>query len=877
MSIEALKRAYSLDDGRIHPDRGASAREAAAYKLGKIYEEARCHHTAVSWFRRSLSDARSGGVTENVLLNLHGLARNLNTAANFVEAGSCYDEMLQLLEHLAPAEQVSSGLAHAAMYHLQHGDRARGEAIMRTLATDALHRRSRYFRSARIPMWFAAAVHGLGVHYAANGRAADAKALADDVIANADRFEKPDLVLTAAHGLAARAHIEQGNLDAALAELAHVHDVDAPEHVRYDEYVDPTTLELWLDVARIHAARHRYELAFNAYRTLVSYLGGLIVDRNYGNTTRLRMHWLQRVVSVVHEMTSVWLNILDQDVRRATEPNVARALLQIKVNLFVALEKGKSPKQSEITDRIFLANRKYAAAARRITASPDNDDAMLALEAALFEREQLERIDLPFAENQLVRPEEFARLFGLVPPHEPSPLQNQFSPFAGVAATTVGDVRRLVTSDMVFVDYSVISFHPPDEGRQGPPQGRRYLGVRVSEKDYRIRDLGDAAEIDAQCEALLAACSAPGPPLAELGHGRHTARHLVADDPQHGRRGIQLDRLSADLYDRIVAPFEPFYKSLRLSPDGMLAAVPFHALVHDDRWLVENTSVTYCHSLHLLETLFRRQYNPETRHLPPSEKVALLLGNPAYEGSTLERLPGTQLEISEVADLLTAARFQDGRQVFDEVRVHTGPDATASRLLTKTLPRIVHIAAHGGFLRDPIGRFGERAMRFGEYYRAWDEIGVAPMTALDDGLLRCELRLSKGQDAPGDPAGGAVLTALELSSLNLLNCHAVILSACETGAGIPLHGAGTLGFQYAVLATCARSGVVSLWKVLDRETAAFMTDFYRDLLRFADRRIAPSYMATVRQRCRRDGQRVHPYYWAAFMFIDGEYDNPMPW
>jgi CHAT domain-containing protein len=167
-------------------------------------------------------------------------------------------------------------------------------------------------------------------------------------------------------------------------------------------------------------------------------------------------------------------------------------------------------------------------------------------------------------------------------------------------------------------------------------------------------------------------------------------------------------------------------------------------------------------------------------------------------------------------------------------------------------------------------------MRFGEYYRAWDEIGVAPMRELDDGLLHCELKLAKEQSADDDPAGGAALTALELSSLNLLGCHAVVLSACETGAGIPVHEAGALGFQYAVQSTLARSGLVSLWKVLDREAAAFMIDFYRDLLQFKER-IAASYMATMRRYCRRDGQRVHPYYWAGFLFIDGEYENPMPW
>jgi hypothetical protein len=126
-----------------------------------------------------------------------------------------------------------------------------------------------------------------------------------------------------------------------------------------------------------------------------------------------------------------------------------------------------------------------------VAAGPNNVDAMLELEAALFQREQLERIDLPFAENQLSPPDEYAKLLGLSFPNEQSPLQSQFSPSAGLAATLKGGVAKLVVSDTVFVDYSLISVQPPREGKQGMPQGQRYLGIRVHDGGYRIRDLGE--------------------------------------------------------------------------------------------------------------------------------------------------------------------------------------------------------------------------------------------------------------------------------------------------------------------------------------------------------------------------------------------------
>jgi CHAT domain-containing protein len=219
--------------------------------------------------------------------------------------------------------------------------------------------------------------------------------------------------------------------------------------------------------------------------------------------------------------------------------------------------------------------------------------------------------------------------------------------------------------------------------------------------------------------------------------------------------------------------------------------------------------------------------------------------------------------------------------VFSDVQVCSRTDATASRLLFNfdSLPRVVHIAAHGAFGETELPARSSDSLRFGDYYRRWDDMGASPLTEFDDRLLRATLMLSRESTANDDPAAGAVLTALELASLNLIGCHLVVLSACETGVGISELGAGVLGFQYAVQSTSARAALVSLWKIPDDETSAFMIDFYREFVQrlSQNRYLRPAYMATVRRRCRKNGQRVHPYHWAAFRFVDAEYSNPMPW
>ena len=175
---------------------------------------------------------------------------------------------------------------------------------------------------------------------------------------------------------------------------------------------------------------------------------------------------------------------------------------------------------------------------------------------------------------------------------------------------------------------------------------------------------------------------------------------------------IDLDRVARAAYDRIVAPLEPLDRSVVISADGVLAALPFHALVHQGRWLVEDRKIVYCHSPLPGESLYMRQLSPSTRHLPPSSKVALLLGDPSYEAGNLLSLPGTKIEIRRVAKLLKTTRSKDGKNVFDEVRVFPGPEATVSKLIEATRrydgsPRVVHIAAHGAFQEKPSRGFGE--------------------------------------------------------------------------------------------------------------------------------------------------------------------------
>jgi CHAT domain-containing protein len=67
-----------------------------------------------------------------------------------------------------------------------------------------------------------------------------------------------------------------------------------------------------------------------------------------------------------------------------------------------------------------------------------------------------------------------------------------------------------------------------------------------------------------------------------------------------------------------------------------------------------------------------------------------------------------------------------------------------------------------------------------------------------------------------------------------LHAELVVLSACQTGVSIVLHGDEPMGLVRAFLYAGAHSVLVSQWPVEDLPTFLLMQHFYKDLQREAD-------------------------------------------
>ena len=102
-----------------------------------------------------------------------------------------------------------------------------------------------------------------------------------------------------------------------------------------------------------------------------------------------------------------------------------------------------------------------------------------------------------------------------------------------------------------------------------------------------------------------------------------------------------------------------------------------------------------------------------------------------------------------------------------------------------------------------------------------------------------------------------------MAQLDWKGTELVVISACESGKGDIRAGEGVYGLKRAIAVSGARSSLLSLWKVDDQATAAFMESFYRRLKAGIGR--ADALAQTQREfRESSDPDWNHPYVWAAF-------------
>jgi len=180
---------------------------------------------------------------------------------------------------------------------------------------------------------------------------------------------------------------------------------------------------------------------------------------------------------------------------------------------------------------------------------------------------------------------------------------------------------------------------------------------------------------------------------------------------------------------------------------------------------------------------------------------------------------------------------------------------------------ILHLATHGFFLEDQphdpdAGIF--------PWVGAHETTGWPSGQLPENPLLRSGLVLAgynawwRGQPVPEEAEDG-LLTAEDVSGLDLLDTELVVLSACETGLGEVHVGEGVFGLQRAFMLAGAKTLIMSLWKVPDQETQELMVNFYERLLVNGESRA--DALRNAQLDLRKKQATADPYFWGAFVCL----------
>jgi CHAT domain-containing protein len=154
-----------------------------------------------------------------------------------------------------------------------------------------------------------------------------------------------------------------------------------------------------------------------------------------------------------------------------------------------------------------------------------------------------------------------------------------------------------------------------------------------------------------------------------------------------------------------------------------------------------------------------------------------------------------------------------------------------------------------------------------------------------DGVWRTERDEAVGALAEGrrqaariDVRDG-VLTAYEVSGLDLRGTELVNLTACQTGQG-DVTADGVTGLRQAFILAGARSVTMSMWEVPAQETVDQMTAFYQawhGRSGAADTARYPAFHRAQRDalaKARTTYGSAHPFHWAGTVFVGDPGDLP---
>ena len=222
--------------------------------------------------------------------------------------------------------------------------------------------------------------------------------------------------------------------------------------------------------------------------------------------------------------------------------------------------------------------------------------------------------------------------------------------------------------------------------------------------------------------------------------------------------------------------------------------------------------------------------------------------------ATWSYLHGTAKEVKTIEEILLKSGF--------ECEVIQEKEASESAFKTMAdngpSPRIIHVATHGFFFPSP-----EEVVDTLTGGNLVFRLNPNPM--MRSGLIMAGAnRAWANPGRIGWDGEDGILTAFEISQLDLSGTELVVLSACETGLGDIDGDEGVYGLQRAFKIAGVKNIIMSLWQVPDQQTQELMVKFYDKWIR------EEMPLRAAFQSAQNEMREIYnnPYLWAGFVLVE---------
>lgn len=319
--------------------------------------------------------------------------------------------------------------------------------------------------------------------------------------------------------------------------------------------------------------------------------------------------------------------------------------------------------------------------------------------------------------------------------------------------------------------------------------------------------------------------------------------------------------IASALYSFLIGDFEKYIsdkKEITIIPGGALTLIPFETLIMPDgRYLIEKYNIKYCQSMTVSTILNSRKRTGNADHL-------LGFGGAVYDSTAAgvysEEKKGETDRVHYLA-LKARAKGENMLPFYNSLGYGYLPNIPATLLEMKVLKRLY---PDSRILtgKEATERTLKQISAAGEL-KQYGIIHFATHGLVIPDLPELSALVFSRTDMSDSAANDGYLDMQEIADLDI-HADFVNLSACETGTGKIYNGEGIWGLTESFIIAGANSVGVSLWKVEDTPTAAFMAGMYSMVKRH--KKTYSEAITDMKRRFINGAAYSAPFYWAPFIY-----------